>query len=126
MSGLSVTFADSAGHTEARGPYPELYLVGETMRPAFTAAPIATHESHHWIVNSGRFFRAECPGPVTLRLKRLDGSLSKDYGPFDVVSFIDGVCYANRAVFAFMDRSLGDWYCHDDGRHWAVMILSPA
>lgn len=43
-----------------------------------------------------------------------------------MISFVDGICFANRAVFAFVDRSLGDWYCHDDGRHWAVMILSPA
>jgi hypothetical protein len=29
-------------------------------------------------------------------------------------------------VFAFVDRSIGDWYCHDDGRHWAVLVVTPA
>ena len=123
---MSVTFADAAGRSETRGPYPELCLVGESMRASVSGPPFAMHESHEWVVNGGRFFRAECPGPLKVRLERLDGSTSKEYGPFDIVSFADGIAYANRAVFAFVDRSIGDWYCHDDGRHWAVMILSPA
>jgi hypothetical protein len=124
---LLLTFADQAGRTATQGPFAEVFLVGETMRGAPGDPPFATHEEHHWCLAGGkRFFRAECPGPLIVRLRRLDGGASSSYGPFDSVSFVDGIAYADRGVFAFVDRSIGDWYCHEDGRHWAVMVLSPA
>lgn len=123
---LTMTFAGQGPATEKRGPYPVIRLVGETMRGGDAEAPFAIHESHEWVVNGNRFVRADCPGPAQIRLERLDGSRSKTYGPFNSISFVDGVAYADRAVFAFVDRSIGDWYCHDDGRHWAVMVISPA
>jgi hypothetical protein len=27
-------------------------------------------------------------------------------------------------VFAFIDSKDGDWFCYDDGRYWAVMVLT--
>jgi hypothetical protein len=126
MSGtLSMTFAGQGPATAQRGPYPAIVLVGETMRGGDAKEPFAVHESHEWVVNGGRFVRADCPGPALIRLERLDGSRSKIYGPFNSISFVDGVAYADRAVFGFVDRSIGDWYCHDDGRHYAVMVISP-
>lgn len=123
---LVMTFANQSGKTASRGPYPAIYLAGESMRAEPTDAPFAIHDAHEWAVNGERFLRAECAGPLTVQLRRLDGSTSKVYGPFQTLSFVDGVAYADRAVFAFVDRSIGDWYCHDDGRHWAALIITPA
>jgi hypothetical protein len=61
-----------------------------------------------------------------LHLRRAEGAHSKSYGPYESISFVDGIAYADRAVFAFADRSIGDWYCHDDGRHYPDLIIEPA
>jgi hypothetical protein len=29
-------------------------------------------------------------------------------------------------VFAFVDSKVGDWFCYDDGHHWAVMVITDA
>ena len=29
-------------------------------------------------------------------------------------------------MFAFVDSQVGDWFCYDDGHHWAVMVVTDA
>lgn len=95
------------------------------MRAPEEGEPFAVHESHHWRVAGEHYTRAECDGPVRLRLQGVDGA-SKTYGPYESLSFVDGIAYVERKVFAFADRAIGDWYCHDDGRHYAIMLIEAA
>ena len=37
---------------------------------------------------------------------------------------MDGTAYADNQVFAFIDSKDGDWFCYDDGRRWAAMVLT--
>lgn len=85
---------------------------------------IAQHEDHSWRVNHDRYARLEIDSRATLHLERIDGSRSQTFGPFDNLSFIDGIAYANHEVFAFADRSIVDWYCHADGRHYPLLIVT--
>ena len=86
---------------------------------------IAKHEKHVWILDDGEsYVRVESDSRVTLHLERIDGSRSKVYGPFESLSFIDGIAYADHEVFAFADRSIVDWYCHADDTHWPLMIAT--
>ena len=85
---------------------------------------IAKHENHAWRVNGERYARVECDARVTLHLERMDGSRSKTYGPYESLSFIDGIAYADHEVFAFADRSIVDWYCHADGTHYPLVIVT--
>jgi hypothetical protein len=44
----------------------------------------------------------------------------------DSSAMADGVAYVDHRIFAFADRSIVDWYCHADDKHWPLMILTPA
>jgi hypothetical protein len=41
------------------------------------------------------------------------------------VSFVDGVAYVEHQIFAFVDRSISDWYSHENEMHWPIMIVEP-
>lgn len=51
---------------------------------------------------------------------------TESYGPFASFSARDGITFADHEVFAFADRSIGDWYCHADGQHWAMLVVESA
>ena len=123
---VNIVFSRPDGASVRKGPFDRLVLEGEVMRAEPGAAPVAKHESRHWQVGSEPYTRAECDCPCTLHFVRADEATSKTYGPFESVSFVDGVAYANREVFAFADRSIVDWYCHEDGHHYPVLIIEPA
>jgi hypothetical protein len=55
----------------------------------------------------------------------LDGARSKQCVPIRTFCFVDGIGYMDRQAFAFADRSIVDWHCHDDRRHWPMMVIEP-
>ena len=123
---IRVVFSRGVGPPVTKGPYESIRIEGETMRAVCETEPFAVHENHHWRVAGEQYTRAECDCPVRLHLQRIDGKASKTYGPYESFSFVDGIAYVERKVFAFADRTIGDWYCHDDGRHYAIMVIEAA
>ena len=123
---MVVVFSTEGGSTVSKGPYPQLRLEGELMRAAAGGAVIARHENRNWIVDGQPYTRSDCVATASVHFERIDGTRSKTYGPLAHLSFIDGVAYVDREVFAFVDRGMVDWYCKDDGRHWPLMIVQPA
>jgi hypothetical protein len=107
------------------GPYSTLRLEGEVMREVAHGPVIARHEDHEWRVDGERYTRLDCGCRVNVHFERVDGTASRTYGPYESFSFVDGVGFGNHEVFAFADRSIVDWYCHADGRHWPLMIIVP-
>ena len=120
---MELTFAGPSGATLKRGPYPCFVLQGETLRERIGGEAIAVHEDHYWHVDGRTFTRVDCDSAVKLHLTRVDGKLSQDHGPYKSFSCLDGIAYVDHKVFAFADRSIGDWYCHADGRHWAIIVV---
>jgi hypothetical protein len=125
MTGLTLNFISSEGRRPvARGPFRQIRLEGEVMRPEAGAPVLAKHEDHAWLLDGERYARLECDSRVTLHMERVDGQKSKVYGPFESLSFVDGIAYANHEVFAFADRTIVDWYCHADDTHWPLLIIT--
>jgi hypothetical protein len=122
---LTITFSRPHGREVVKGPFERVRLEGEVMRPHAGDEAIALHEHHAWRVDGERFTRADCSCPCTLHFARADAATSKSFGPFESISFVDGIAYADRAVFAFADRSVGDWYCHEDERHYPLLVIEP-
>jgi len=123
---LTITFSRPEGDENVKGPFQRVRLEGEVMRAELGGQRIAAHENHSWRVDGEAYTRAECSCPCSVQLVRADGTASKRYGPFESVSFVDGIAYGDRKVFAFADRSISDWYCHDDGKHYPVLVIEPA
>jgi len=123
---LELTFLRHTGPARRLGPHRFLRFEGEVIRAEPGGPVIARHEHHEWDVSGERYPRLQCDRRAFIRLERLDGSQSKTFGPYECVTFIDGVAYADHQIFAFIDRSIGDWYCHEDERHWTIMVICPA
>jgi hypothetical protein len=109
-----------------KGPYSAVRFEGEVIRAEPLGPVIARHEHHAWRLYDERYPRLQCDCRTRVQFERLDGTRSEKFGPYDCVTFVDGVAYANHHIFAFVDRSIGDWYCHEDERHWTIMVITPA
>ncbi len=120
---IQLVFSGATGPTLKMGPFASFCLQGETMREAIGAPAFAVHREHQWRIDHQSYSRVDCDCRVKMHLTRVDGLASQDYGPFESFSCMDGVAYANHELFAFADRSIGDWYCHADGRHWAIIVV---
>lgn len=103
QSSLVATFSRPYGQPTRKGPYPCLRFEGELVREGPGGPVVARHENHHWVVDGEVYSRLDFE-EVKVHFSRADA----------------------RSVFAFVDRSLGDWYCHDDGQHWPLMVVEPA
>ena len=123
---LALVFSRPVGASVRKGPYAVIRLKAEVLVDPDDAV-VARHVDHHWQVDGQPYTRLDCDcGPgVDVHFERLDGTRSKTYGPIRTFSFVDGIAYMDRQVFAFADRSIVDWYCHDDGRHWPMMVIAP-
>ena len=123
---MVLVFSGTNAPDITKGPFPRVRFEGEVVRSVESGPIIAHHEGQSWIVDGERYSRCDCAKAAWVHFERVDGSRSKTYGPLDHLSFQDGVAFVNRQVFAFVDRGAVDWYCHDDGRHWPLMIVEPA
>jgi hypothetical protein len=119
------TFSGPKGAAKKKGPHARIRLEGEVMREVPGGPVIAKHADHAWIVDGERYTRLDCDCRVKVHFERVDGTKSKKFGPFSNFSFVDGIAYADREVFAFADRAMVDWYCHADDHHWPLMIIDP-
>ena len=120
---IDLIFAAPDGKTVKKGPYPRFCLQGETLREEPGGPSIAVHEDHQWLLDGKRFTRFDCDCHVRIQLSSVDGKRIGRHGPYKSFSAQDGVTFGDHALFAFADRSIGDWYCHADGQHWALMIV---
>ena len=95
-----------------KGPYSVVRFEGEVIRAEPLGPVIARHEHHAWRLYDERYPRLQCDCRTRVQFERLDGTRSERFGPYDCVTFVD--------------RSIGDWYCHEDEHHWPVMVITPA
>src|SRR5688500_584563 len=105
---LFVEFATPRGETSRLGPYERLRFEGERL-VAEPGGAIAKHVEHEWhLTTGGTYTRLECLVPVEIHFSS-DGNLrSHRLGPYGDFSSIDGVAFADRQVFAVVDRQHGD------------------
>jgi hypothetical protein len=123
---LVVEFANPRGASRQLGPYDRLRFEGETL-VAEPGGVIAKHVDHEWqLTAGGAYTRLDCNAPVKVYFSSRKSLQSHMMGPFQIFSSIDGVAYADREVFAFVDRQNADWYSHKLGTHWKTLIVEPA
>ena len=128
---LVLSFVHPSRPARTVGPFHAVRLDGETVRDVQNRAVIARHREHQWVIEGGdegqRYFRLDATTRVHLHFERpAEGAVSRQYGPCERFSAIDGIAYADDRVFAFVDPKVGNWFCYHDGQHWPVMVVADA
>jgi hypothetical protein len=122
---LKLTFSTHDGRQETLGPLKQAYFQGETLKEEPASGDLARHKEHVWLLNHRQYIRIDCEARVHLFFCSEDGDASREYGPFEHFSSVDGVAYADRNVFARVDQQIGDWYSMQEGRHWQALCVRP-
>lgn len=128
---LVLSFVHFRKEPKTVGPLEAVRLDGEALYDARSGKVLARHREHQWEVEGQRYFRLDASTPVRIHFERVaqQGPLpsrSREFGPFERFSSVDGIAYTDERVFAFVDARIGDWFCYDDGRHWSVMVVRDA
>lgn len=122
---IELTFLRDTAAPKRKGPYGSVRFEGEVIRAEQGGPVIARHDHHEWHADGAPYSRLQIDHRASVWFERLDGGRSKRYGPYGCVSFIDGVAYVEHQIFAFVDRSIRDWYSHENELHWPIMIVEP-
>src|SRR3954451_15724495 len=97
---LQPVFAGPEGPSFSPGVFSDLRFDRNLLRPSAVGAPIAEHRDHAWHIDGKSYTRLDCGGAVLLYYCNVDGMLGPVYGPFEHLSAVDGVLYADRECFA--------------------------
>lgn len=124
---LVLSFVHPSKPSKTAGPFQAIRLDGDSVREVVGHTLVARHREHQWEVEGERYFRLDTTARVRIHFERpLQGALSRQFGPYERFSAIDGIAYTDERVFAFVDPKVGDWFCYNDGQHWPVMIVTDA
>lgn len=124
---LVLSFIRPSKPAKTVGPFHAVHLDGETVREAQNRTLVARHREHQWLVDGERYFRLDATTRVQIHFERPpQGTYSRQFGPYERFSAVDGIAYTDDRVFAFVDPKVGDWFCYNDGQHWPIMVVSDA
>ena len=71
------------------------------------------------------YFRLDCTSKVRVHFERAS-ERSKQYGPYERFSAVNGLSYGDDRVIAFLDYKTEEWFYYDTGYHWPVMVVTDA
>lgn len=121
---LTLVFCSTADLTV--GPLTSFRLDGETLRKG-DGELIARHERNQWRIDEVQYPRLECKGSVSIWFERASTpEASRRFGPHNDLTIYDGVAYIGRHVFASLNQEARNWYSHEIGHHWRVMVVESA
>lgn len=124
---LILSFVHPSKPAKTLGPFHGLRLDGDSVREVQNHTLVARHLEHQWEVEGERYFRLDATTRVRIHFERPpQGAYSRQFGPYERFSAIDGIAYTDDRVFAFVDPKVGDWFCYTDGQHWPLMVVSDA
>lgn len=124
---IRLVFAETGlGPTVEIGPYPEIWVDGETLRPKRDGEVMAKHAPHSWVVQGRHFFRVDCDSPVKLHFEDGEGQSSALWGPFVHFSCADGIAYGDGTIYGNVDLESRLWYGHLDRRYWRYLVVTSA
>jgi hypothetical protein len=108
------------------GPLGSFRLDGDALRRE-GGELVAKHERNSWRIQGEQYPRLECRGAVSIWFERPSTTeASRRFGPHDDLTIHDGVAYIGRHVFASLDEEARQWYSHEIGHHWKIMVVESA
>jgi hypothetical protein len=124
---LILSFVHPSKPAKTAGPFHGIRLDGDSVREMQNHTLVARHLQHQWEVDGERYFRLDTTTRVHIHFERPpQGAYSRQFGPYERFSAVDGIAYTDDRVFAFVDPKVGDWFCYNDGQHWPIMVVTDA
>ena len=127
---LILSFVHPTKPARTVGPFKSVRLDAESLHDVASDDVVARHRDHQWDFEGERYFRLDSTSRVRIHFERErpypHAASSRNFGPFDRFSAVDGIVYTDNRVFAFVDGKVGDCFCYEDGKHWTTMIVSDA
>jgi hypothetical protein len=105
---LRLAFSTQQGASRSVGAFSELRFDRAALRPSPAGSPLAE--------------RLDCEGRVMLHFTDAKGSLGQAWGPFEHLSCVNGVIYANRKKFATFDEASGRWTIEPSGLRCPILV----
>jgi hypothetical protein len=84
---------------------------------------LASYHNHQWGVAGLDYFRVDCTDKVILHFER-SRERSKQYGPYERFSAVNGLAYGDDKVVAFLDIKINEWLYYDSGYHWPILVVT--
>jgi hypothetical protein len=106
---LRPIFGAQEGASLSPGVFSELRFDRNLLRPSAGGTPIAVHRDHEWQAAGRKFTRLDCRGRVVVYFGQVDGTLGTMYGPYENLSAVDGILYADLERFAVFDEAASLW-----------------
>jgi hypothetical protein len=119
---LRLAFITQQGASRSVGAFSELRFDRAALRPSPAGSPLAEHREHCWLVEGERYPRLDCEGRVMLHFTDAKGTLGQAWGPFEHLSCVNGVIYANRKKFATFDEASGLWTIEPSGLRCPILV----
>jgi len=119
---LRPVFGAQEGAGLSPGVFSELRFDRNLLRPSAAGSPIAVHRDHAWEAEGRKFDRLDCAGRVLVFFGQLDGTLGTMYGPYEKLSAIDGVLYADDERFAAFDEAISLWAIEHTALRCPVLV----
>ena len=119
---LRPVFGAQEGASLSPGVFSELRFDRNLLRPSAAGTPIAVHRAHSWESEGRTFTRLDCAGRVLIYFAQLDGTLGAMYGPFEHLSAVDGILYADRERFASFDETSALWAIEHTALRCPVLV----
>ena len=93
------------------------------MRADLDAALLVPYRNHQWNLDGLVYFRLDCTDRVAVHFER-SPERSREYGPYERFSAVNGLAYGDDRVIAFLDAKKNEWLYYDAGYHWPVMVVT--
>ena len=123
---LILSFIHPTSSPRTLGPIKQLWIDRESLRESRDGPVLARHVRHQWEIDGASYYRLDCTARVSIKFTGGEVPASREFGPFNRFSAVDGLAYTDDKVFAFLDQKVSAWLCYDLGQHWPVMVVSEA
>lgn len=106
------------------GPLKQLWIDRESLRETVDGPVLARHVHHQWEVQGRSYYRLDCTARVSIKFTGGEVTPSREFGPFNRFSAVDGLAYTDDKVFAVLDEKVHAWLCYDVGERWPIMVVA--